>query len=143
MLDSITADKAVEGYRLSPQQKRLWMLQQSEPGTPYCAQCNIRIDGPLDPAVLKDAVQSAVDRHEILHTTFYRQPGAKTPVQVIAERGVVSWREISVAEWDRQAQESAIEELYRADRNRSFDLNAESVLRATLLVLSADRHVLL
>ncbi len=143
MLDVITANKVVEGYRLSPQQKRLWMLQQGEPGTPYCAQCSIRIDGPLDAAVLKDAVQSAVDRHEILHTTFYRQPGAKTPVQVIAERGVFSWRELSLAESDPKEQEDAIEELYRADRYRSFDLTTDSVLRATLLFLSADRHVLL
>jgi amino acid adenylation domain-containing protein len=143
MLDAITVDKVVEGYRLSPQQKRLWMLQQGEPGTPYCAQCNIRIDGLLDPAVLKDAVQSAIDRHEILHTTFYRQPGAKTPVQVIAERGVVSWRDVSLAELDLQAQEDAIDELYRADRDRSFDFTADSLLRATLVVLSANRHVLL
>ena len=77
MLHAMTATKVIEGYRLSPQQKRLWMLQQSEPGTPYCAQCNIRIDGLLDAAILKDAVQSAVDRHEILHTTFYRQPGGE------------------------------------------------------------------
>jgi amino acid adenylation domain-containing protein len=143
MLDAITVNKVVEGYRLSPQQRRLWMLQQGEPSTPYCAQCNIRIDGLLDPAILKDAVQSAIDRHEILHTTFYRQPGAKTPVQVIAERGVVSWREVSLAGLDLQRQEDAIDELYHADRDRSFDFTADTLLRATLLVLSSNRHVLL
>jgi amino acid adenylation domain-containing protein len=142
MLDAVTETKVVvEGYRLSPQQKRLWMLQQSEPGTPYCAQCKVHLDGPLDPVVLKDAVQSAVDRHEILHTTFYRQPGAKTPVQVIAERGVVSWHEVSLAHFDLQEQE--VEEFYRADRDRSFDFTGDSLLRVTLVVLAPDRHVLL
>ncbi len=143
MLDAMTMEKVVEGYRLSPQQKRLWMLQQGELSTPYCAQCNICIDGPLDAAVLKDALQSAVDRHEILHTTFYRQPGAKTPVQVIAERGVVSWREVSLAQLDLQEQEDGIEELYQADRDSSFDFTSDSLLRATLVFLSANRHVLL
>ena len=143
MLHAMTATNVVQGYRLSPQQKRLWMLQQGEPGTPYTAQCNIRIDGLLDRAVLKDAVQSAVDRHEILHTTFYRQPGAKTPVQVIAEKGVVSWSEVSLAELDLQGQENEIDELYRADRDRSFDFAAGSLLRATLVVQSPNRHVLL
>jgi amino acid adenylation domain-containing protein len=144
MLDAVTENKmVVEGYRLSPQQKRLWLLQQGEPGRPYCAQCNVRLDGPLDPALLKDAVQSAVDRHEILHTTFYRQPGAKTPVQVIAERGVVSWDEVSLAHFDLQEQEDGIEKLYRADRDRSFDFTGDSLLRVSLVVLSAKRHVLL
>nr|HRC77244.1 hypothetical protein [Kouleothrix sp.] len=46
----------VEGFRLAPQQKRLWQLQ-SAGGAAYCAQGLVAIDGPLDrPALDADGV---------------------------------------------------------------------------------------
>ncbi len=135
--------EVVEGYRLSPQQKRLWMLQQDDLVTTYCAQCTVKIDGQLDPALLKDATQSVVDGHEILRTSFYRQPGARTPLQVIAQEGTVSWHELSLEELDRGEQEDEIERLYREDRGRSFNFEGDSLLRVSLVALSAARHMLL
>ena len=73
----------IEGFRLSPQQRRLWFLQQDQ--SAYRAQCEIAIDGPVEVERLTRVVQEIVDRHEILRTTFQRQPGVRTPVQVIGD----------------------------------------------------------
>ncbi|HNP74272.1 MAG TPA: condensation domain-containing protein, partial [Kouleothrix sp.] len=74
----------VEGFRLAPQQKRLWQLQ-SAGGAAYCAQGLVAIDGPLDRPALAAALRELAARHEILRTSFQRPPGLALPVQVIAE----------------------------------------------------------
>ena len=68
---------ADEGYRLSPQQHRLWLLQQVEDGTTLRAQCVLLINGKLDTAILKAAVDTVVRRHSILRTCFRFAPELK------------------------------------------------------------------
>ena len=72
---------SLQGIRLSPQQKRLWLLQGTDVG--FCAQATVLLTGPVDPAVLQEAVERVVARHEIFRTTFRREPGVKVPFQVI------------------------------------------------------------
>jgi len=72
----------IEGYRLSPQQKHLWLLGQSE----LSAVCVVRIDGELSPDLLRQAIRQVVERVEILRTTFKLLPGMTIPVQIISNR---------------------------------------------------------
>jgi amino acid adenylation domain-containing protein/non-ribosomal peptide synthase protein (TIGR01720 family) len=72
----------IEGYRLSPQQKHLWLLGQSE----RSAACVVRIDGELNPDLLQEAIRQVVERFEILRTTFKLLPGMTIPVQIISDR---------------------------------------------------------
>jgi NRPS condensation-like uncharacterized protein len=69
--------QTLEGFRLSPQQKYLWLLQQDS--LAYRASCAIQIEGNLNVEALKAALNQIVDRHESLRTTFHRQPGIKIP----------------------------------------------------------------
>lgn len=75
-----------EGFRLSPSQERLWSLQLAESETPYCAQCSILLDGPLDVPALRSSIASVIDRHEILRTSFQTLEGMNLPVQVISDK---------------------------------------------------------
>src|SRR6185369_16067783 len=70
----------IEGYRLSPQQKHLWLLGQSE----RSAVCAVRIDGELNADLLQQAIRQVVERFEILRTTFKLLPGMTIPVQIIS-----------------------------------------------------------
>ena len=81
-----------EGFHLSPQQKNLWSLQQAEE-LQYRAFSVIRIEGPLQVRVLESAVNTVVQRHEILRTTFHLAPGIKTPFQVISP-AQFSWQSL-------------------------------------------------
>src|SRR5262245_20887483 len=79
--------QVIEGYRLSPQQKRLWLLHESSDRAPLI--CTLLIEGELDAPRLTAALGRLVARHEVLRTGFERLPGMDYPVQVIgAARGV-------------------------------------------------------
>lgn len=75
----------VQGFRLSPQQRRAWGLLMLGARDAYRTRCAVRIDGPLDIAALAAAIEATVARHEILRTRFRRLPGMKVPVQVVEE----------------------------------------------------------
>jgi amino acid adenylation domain-containing protein len=134
-------DKVIEGFQLSPQQKRLWALQQDN--SAYRGQAIVRIEGNLDLKVLKSALQQIIDRHEILRTHFVRPGGLKTPIQVIAERGQFIWQSIDLREWDVQQQRIQIDTLFEEERHQSFDLEHGSLLRSTLITLAEEQHILL
>src|SRR5262245_42239928 len=131
----------MKGYRISSQQKRLWLSPQDN--LAYRAQCAILLEGRLRVENLKAALEKIVARHEILRTTFYRPNGVKFPFQVIADESAPSWREIDLNGLRADQQDSRIEELYREERSRPFDLERGPLFRSTLIALSADRHTLL
>ncbi len=132
--------QAPAGYRLSPQQRRAWQLQQESRACR--AQCAVLIEGRLDREALRGALGAIVGRHEILRTTFHRQPGRRFPLQVIAAGGAPAWREAEPVGPDEQAGRR-LEALYRAERGVAFDLQSGPLLHATLITETADRHVLL
>ena len=74
---------AVEGFALSPQQERLWQLQEVGPADRYGAFCTLRVAGDTNPERLRLALSQVVRRHEILRTGFRRIPGLSAPLQVI------------------------------------------------------------
>ena len=81
----------IEGFRLSPQQKHLWPLRQSDHGPSYCTRCVVRIEGELDVEILQQAIRHVIGQHEILRTTFRLLPGMTIPVQVISDRADFSF----------------------------------------------------
>jgi len=117
--------KAVEGYRLSPQQRQLWPLQRSTPG--YRAQLAVRLRGDLEPERLRTVLEGIVARHEIMRPTFHSAPGIKLPVQVVGDGTPLDW---SCGELGDDAEVAAT--LSREGRH-FFDLERGPVLRAVLL----------
>src|SRR5690242_5352040 len=83
-------EKVINGFRISPQQKRLWTLQQLEQGQPYRVQCAVLIEGSLDKNILNLTLQNVVNKYEILRTTFQCLPGMTIPLQVIADSSTLA-----------------------------------------------------
>jgi amino acid adenylation domain-containing protein/non-ribosomal peptide synthase protein (TIGR01720 family)/FkbM family methyltransferase len=133
----------VEGYRLSPQQKRVWLSQQADPDFPYASQCAIMIAGDLRPAVLNAAITKLVQRHEILRTTFQCLPGMTIPLQVITA-GAVAWApDRDLSDLKDSAQDARIAELFGELVPQPFDLTHGPLLHAALVRLAADKSLLL
>ncbi len=128
------------GFRLSPQQKRLWRLQEGS--SAYHARCIVRCQGKLDTNILREAIQRIVDRHEILRTTFYRARGMTAPIQVVARRGQFSWVTHSVAQLNPEEQTTAIDESLRREASHPFDLEQGPLLRAMLIERSEQEWIL-
>ena len=99
-------DTTMKGFHLSPQQKRLWSLQQAEARpdaggvaarTPYWSQAVLELSARPDPARLEAALARLVSRHELLRTSFASLPGMGLPLQIIGEQSpqpLVSWYDL-------------------------------------------------
>ncbi|MFJ4102811.1 non-ribosomal peptide synthase/polyketide synthase [Amycolatopsis japonica] len=96
----------------------------------YTVQVSFDLDGPLDPARLRDAAQALVDRHAVLRTG-YRYLASGRPVALVARSVTVPWRFV--------ASPDAVEAEMAHDRRR-FDPAAAPVLRFLLLTLPDGRH---
>jgi amino acid adenylation domain-containing protein len=129
--------KHVEGFRLSPQQARLWLLK-GQNSADHLSQVAIFVEGSLDVESLKSVLREIVARHDILRTGFYSQPGVKVPLQVVAEECEFEWR---VVEHSDVEDVTALDELLRQERERPFEGEGRS--RFTLVKLDSGNHLLL
>uniref|UniRef100_UPI0031D54BDF amino acid adenylation domain-containing protein n=1 Tax=Saccharothrix mutabilis TaxID=33921 RepID=UPI0031D54BDF len=113
-------------------QARLWFLDQVEGGATYTIPVAVRLRGPLRPDALRAAVGDVVARHEALRTVFPTVDGA--PVQHVLPTVDPLWTVQSSTDPDADV---------RALAAVPFDLAAEPPLRAHLLRVADDDHVLL
>src|SRR5690349_24632821 len=103
----------IAGFRLSPQQRRLWSLQQANQKMPRRAHEVVLIDGPVNPLALERAVREVVERHEILRTRFYRPDGLELPVQIISDDGMRGIHSLRLEDMHPNDVEHACETLLR------------------------------
>ncbi|HEX2254144.1 MAG TPA: amino acid adenylation domain-containing protein [Thermoanaerobaculia bacterium] len=131
----------LQGFRLSPQQRRAWQAWRGEGGA-YGARCAVLLEGEVVPAALARALDGVVARHEILRTSFHRLPGMRFPVQAMAESGAAAWSDETAAA--AAAEEPTAERIAELLRDgASFDPATGPVLSARLLPAGPGRHLLL
>src|SRR5215510_4721348 len=111
----------VEGFRLSPQQKQIWSLQQVSAFPLYQVLSTTSINGDLSAEILEGAFAEVVRRHEILRTIFQRPSGSKIPFQVISAATRLSLQFIDLSNLDQEQQRSNLENAFAAESGRSFD----------------------
>ena len=133
----------ITGFRLSPQQKHLWLLQQVSPDLPRRARCAVVVNGSLETAILKRALQNVVRQHEILRTNFLCLPEMTIPAQVISDDWSLSLVEHDLGEWQSHDQESRVETLYQEMRDIECDFEHGTVLSVALITLSELKHIML
>ncbi len=123
-------------------QQGFWYLDQLEKGNPaYNIAVRFRLEGPLNHAALARAMNEIVRRHESLRTVVLDVDGH--PVQVVApslsiEVPVVDLGDVPAAERHARSQILAVEEA-----RRRFDLAVGPLIRASLVRLDEEDHVLL
>jgi amino acid adenylation domain-containing protein/non-ribosomal peptide synthase protein (TIGR01720 family) len=136
-------EEVMQGYRLSPQQRRLWLLQQQEQNSPYRAQCFVLIEGILDRDRLTSALREVVNRHEILHTTFQRQTADSLPRQVIVDPHIDIDPYLDLSDSPSIEQEQRIEELRERAKQLPFNFEHGPLAHASPLILSPVKHLLI
>ncbi len=121
---------------LSFAQQRLWFLAQLEPGSvEYNASVPLRWDGPLDVEVLERAFAALVARHEVLRTRLVVGPDGE-PTQVIDPPP--AGFEVPIVDVPAEADPR---DLIAVAARAPFDLATGPLLRASILRLSPDRHI--
>ncbi|HEV2844900.1 MAG TPA: condensation domain-containing protein, partial [Thermoanaerobaculia bacterium] len=123
-------------------QERLWFLDQLQPGSgAYNIPGNARLRGSLDAAVLARALDELVARHEPLRATFVNRDGR--PAQEILPASGLAVPRIDLSALPEARREAEARKLSGDEAVRPFDLARGPLLRAAILRLGAEDHVLL
>ncbi len=130
------------GSPVSFAQQRLWFIDQMSPGTPmYNLPIAVRLTGRLDLDAMQQTLDEVVRRHEALRTTFTSVDGQ--PAQVVQPHAPVALSLVDLRALPADARRAESERLAEEDGRRSFSLSQGPLLRATLLRLGAEEHVVL
>ncbi|MGJ5203813.1 amino acid adenylation domain-containing protein [Bradyrhizobium sp. HKCCYLR20261] len=133
---------AGERALLSPAQERLWFLWSMDPAsTAYTIASVVKLDGPLDQALLVQALAGIVARHEPLRTTFVAKDGRARQVIHPTADIAVAIEDLRRRPKGERAQQAAAR--VRDELAQPFDLVNGPLLRAVLIQLADDRHELL
>ena len=128
-------------YPVSFAQQRLWFLQRLDPAsTAYNVAEAIRVDGPVEVGVLVRCLAEIAGRHEVLRSRFAETPDG--PVASVAAVGPVPCPVIDLGGLPAGEQAAECQRVLAAEAARPFDLAAGPLLRAVVVRLSAQRHVL-
>lgn len=123
-------------------QQRLWFLAQLEGASvAYNLPAVLRIQGNLEITCLQKSIETIVQRHEILRTTFKTVNGL--PIQAIAPQQDVILPLVDLQNLPPERQEQEVKRLTQAETQTPFDLEKGPLLRASLLRLDPQAHLLI
>ena len=140
--NGIPATPRGQELRLSFAQQRIWLLDQLqlELGI-YNMPSAVQIKGALDAARLEQALNEVVSRQEALRTTFASVDGL--PIQIIAESLEVYVPMIDLSGAHAEQSKIIFDRLSAEESQRRFDLAGGPLIRAALVRLGSDEHILL
>src|SRR5215213_648451 len=127
---------------LSFAQQRLWFLDGLNPESAfYNVPTAIRLRGELNVSALERSLNELLRRHEPLRTSFSMRDGQT--VQVIAPALQIELAQIDLTHLAGDEADAEARRLATADAQQPFDLRRAPLLRASLLRLSHEHHILL
>ncbi|MFE1359772.1 amino acid adenylation domain-containing protein [Streptomyces harbinensis] len=122
-------DGLVDAYPMAELQVGMVYEMEFDPDRrPYHNVDSLRIIGPFDEAVFRDAVARVVARHPILRTSFDLS-GYSEPLQLVHPHAEMPFTVVDVRELDEAAQEEVIGGYVRAERAHRFDHTQPLLLR--------------
>ena len=136
-MSSQTALQVAEGFRLSPQQRRLWHLHETYPASAFGTQCTVALTGVLDAGCLAQAVARVSARYEILRTSFGFLEGTSVPVQIVNGSAPRLESTIDLRGMDAQRQESEV----RLLRKKQCDSPNPPAMSFALVRLAETEHL--
>ncbi|WP_375745201.1 non-ribosomal peptide synthase/polyketide synthase [Corallococcus interemptor] len=126
---------------LSLAQERLWLADQLSPGSPlYNVPAAVRMHGTLNLPALAQGLAELIRRHEALRTVFRQDEGRA--VQVIQPASHPALPVVDLSDRPRDEAEAGARRVAREEAVRPFDLEQGPLLRAVLVRLAEQEHVL-
>src|SRR5512142_1058023 len=126
---------------LSFAQQRLWFLDQFDPHScAYNVARVFRLYGSLQQDALQSALNALVERHEVLRTSFQTVNGE--PTQIINDVKPVPLHVVDLTHFPAAQRQAQADQLIAAQGTTPFDLTSDLMLRATLLKLEHQEHIL-
>ena len=139
------AKPSPDGRREAPQsfaQQRLWFMAQLAQGVAlYNSLGTIPLMGELNLEALQQTLTELVRRHESLRTTFASRDGE--PIQCIHPLAPITLKPIDLRHLPPMERQAELRRLRQGETSRPFDLVRGPVARFTLVLLDAQRQVLM
>ncbi|CAM2068729.1 Non-ribosomal peptide synthase/polyketide synthase [Sulfidibacter corallicola] len=136
---AIPAIASAADYPLSHAQQRLWVLDRmADAAITYNMPGAFTLEGQLDADALEAGLQTLFARHEALRTVIAVRDGQPRQRLLPPDRFSMTRLDLSHRE-DAEAQAMA---LARRDATTAFDLAAGPLMRAALVKLADQRHLL-
>ena len=127
---------------LSFSQERMWFLDQLALGSQFYVESSaVELGMAVDPVTLEQAINTVVQRHDILRTHFEAHDG--NPVQIAVEELRVPLEFIDLSHVEAAVREREVERIALERAMRPFDLRCAPLLRASLLKLDSARFYFL
>ncbi len=127
---------------LSFAQQQLWFLDQLHPGSSvYNMEKAYCLTGPLDVHALERALNEIRRRHDALRTTF--DCVKERPLQIIAPYQPVALAVEDLTHLPEDQRERVCQDTLSAQARVPFNLRRDGLMRARLLRLGTEKHVLL
>ncbi|MPY98080.1 MAG: amino acid adenylation domain-containing protein [Actinophytocola sp.] len=132
---------ALEDVPMSAEQRRFWLLDQLQPGSPLSnLHTAARLSGRLDVAALHGAMNEVLRRHDVLRARYRTVDGE--PVQVIPSSAELPLRVVDLRAAPEHAREGELRRLAAEEVRLPFDLTEGPLLRACLFRVGDEEHVL-
>ena len=127
---------------LSHGQERLWFLDQllAEPSI-YNLYQALRITGPLDAAALERALDELANRHEVFRSAIVATEDG--PQQVISHPPQLPLARADLSALPPAERDAELQRRLVLEAKRPFNLAQDQLIRALLVRLAPDEHVLL
>ncbi len=129
-------------FPLSSGQRRLWFIQNFEPGNlAYHIPFEYRIDGELDADILQQTISLLVGRHETLRTTIQTVDGI--PEQKVHPSYPFLLEVINLDNLPENEKLIAAKKYSQLNEKHLFDLSTGPLFICKLLRISSEKHILL
>ncbi|QIL78931.1 amino acid adenylation domain-containing protein [Diaphorobacter sp. HDW4A] len=135
-------ERRAEPLPLSSAQQRQWFLWRLDPqSTAYHVQGALRIAGVLDAEAMRMAVDGLAKRHESLRTVFRARPDGEVE-QIVRGNGGLALQLFDLRSTADEEREAHASETLRALQVQPFDLTVGPLVRAALVRLEDQVHIL-
>lgn len=143
LLEQLLREKArkPKTFPLSFAQQRLWFLDKLQPNSAaYNLPTVVRLEGPIEVEFFKRGLDLVVERHESLRTTF--EGNDEAPSQRINPPRAVNMQVVDLSAVPEMERKAECDRITSEEIRRPFDLEKDLMVRATLIRLAAEEHIL-
>ncbi|NBD17974.1 MAG: amino acid adenylation domain-containing protein [Cyanobacteria bacterium] len=140
--DKIPKRETDRALPLSFAQQRLWFLDRLEPDSPaYNLAAKVNIEGPLNVRAMEQTINAIIQRHEVWRTNFTANEQGQ-PRQIIASTRTIAIPLVDLGHLSPFQQEWEVSRLATQQAKTPFNLEQGPLLRATLLRLNPNKHIM-
>ncbi|MCP5062018.1 MAG: amino acid adenylation domain-containing protein, partial [Ignavibacteriae bacterium] len=140
-LPSIKKYNEKESIPLSFTQRRLWFLDQLDPGQSiYNMPMAMKINGNVDLSIIEKTIDYLADRHETLRTNIIEVNGI--PQQIIQKNHNILIRVDKLGEFNNSEQNLEVNKIKQEEASHPFNLETDSLIRFRTAILSDNQFVI-